>query len=85
MYLNERNLPDAAAFVVGGLWQDYKRALNERKPAPALSSDVSSTAAQQFFLRRGYEQALEDIEKLTREVAPLEVPAIPPSLLDTRD
>jgi hypothetical protein len=85
MFLSKENLKDAAMFTNGGLWADFKRALEARRPPAANAGDVPSTAAHQMFLRRGYEMAIEDIEKLPREIDPAAQPAIPPSILDTRD
>lgn len=85
MYLTKENLPAAAGFVAGGLWGDMKRALNDRRPPAPASTAMPSEAAQQFFLRRGFEMALEEIEKLPRELDPAATPLIPPAILDTRD
>lgn len=85
MYLTKENLTPAAGFVAGGLWMDIKRALLERRPLAPASTVMPSEAAQQFFLRRGYEMALEDLEKLPREINPaFEKPKLSP-ILDTRD
>ncbi len=85
MFLAKENLKDAAMFTNGGLWADFKRALYERRPPAPISSDSPSTAAQQFFLRQGFEKAIEEIEKLPRELDPVATPPFSPAILDTRD
>lgn len=85
MYLAKENLPAAASFVAGGLWLDIKRALLERRPLAPASTATPSEASQQFFLRRGYEMALEELEKLPRELNSATTPAVPAAILDTRD
>lgn len=85
MYLEKENMAEAAKFVNGPLWMDYKKALHDRKPAPPTPEETGETAAHRAFLRRGYEMAVEDIEKLCREIKPTDHSAIPDSLLDPRD
>ncbi len=72
-------------FVTGGLWMDYKKALMARRPVAPASSASPSEAAQQFFLRQGFELAIQAIEQLPREIEPVETPTIPASFSDTRD
>lgn len=85
MFLQKENGPEAMKFVTGGLWLDIKKALMARRP-PAPGANVPpSEAAQQFFMRQGFEMAIEAIEKLPRDMEPTPESGIPASLLDTAD
>lgn len=70
MYLRKENLEAAASFLNSPLWTDIKRCLLERRPEAPVAADAVHVAAAKGFERKGYELALEDIEKL-----PFELPA----------
>lgn len=86
MYLRKENLEAAATFLNSPLWTDIKRCLLERRPEAPLAIDAVHVAAAKGFERKGYEQALLDIEKLpfdlpTERVDPFSRPAV----LETAD
>lgn len=64
MYLRKENLKASAEFLNSPLWADIKKCLLERRPEPPLAVDAPHTAAAKGFERKGYEQAIADIEKL---------------------
>lgn len=70
MYLRKENLEAAASFLNSPLWTDIKRCLLERRPDAPVAVDAVHTAAAKGFERKGYEQAVLDLEKL-----PFELPA----------
>lgn len=64
MYLRKENLDAAASFLNSPLWADIKRCLLDRRPDSPVSADPVHTAAAKGFERKGFEQALSEIEKL---------------------
>lgn len=80
-YLQKDNVPAAGSFVSGALWMDLKRALLERRPEAATTSDNPDTAAAKGHQRRGYELCIEAIEAIpfetpTENANPFERPAV---------
>lgn len=76
-FLQKDNIQAAGNFVSGVLWQDFKRALLERRPEAAVTNDTPDTAAAKGHQRRGYELCIEAIEAL-----PFEVPESTASVFD---
>lgn len=64
MYLRKENQDSVADFLNSPLWQDIKRCLQERRPESPVSVDPVHVAAAKGFERKGYEQAIADIELL---------------------
>lgn len=85
-FLQKANVEPAGNFVSGALWQDFKRALNERRPEAATTNDNPDTAAAKGHQRRGYELCIEAIEAMPFET-PTEVasPFQRPAIEDTAD
>ena len=80
-FLQKDNIQAAGSFVSGVLWQDFKRALMERRPEAATTSDSADTAAAKGHQRTGYEKCIEAIEALPFDapdapVNPFERPAV---------
>jgi len=83
MPLRKDYLPQAANFVLSPLWQEYKRALLEARPPKMEPSDAVSKQAADGFIRQGFEQALEDLEKIhtlseSAPTDPFDRPALDP-------
>ena len=74
MYLRKENQEPALNLLNSPLWTDIKRCLLERRPDAPIPADPVHTAAAKGFERKGYENAIADIEKL-----PFEFPAESPS------
>ena len=62
MYPRKENLESIANFINSPLWADIKRCLHDRRPESPVSSDPIHVAAARGFERKGYEQAISDIE-----------------------
>lgn len=80
-YLQKDNIAAAGGFVSGALWQDFKRALMERRPEAATTNDTPDAAAAKGHQRRGFELCLEAIEAMPFETpvsadSPFERPAV---------
>lgn len=87
MYLNPDNLSQATNFVNSPLWQDFKRNLLLRRPPEPEAADAVHTQAAKGFARVGYEAAIDNLEKLAREITPA-APTDPfdrPALTEIRD
>ena len=85
MYLKAENLQAAAAFVNSPLWADFKQALmGRRSPAPEPENEIHTQAAKGME-RKGFELAIEWVERLPREIE--EKPANPYDrpAMDTKD
>jgi len=85
-FLQKENIQAAGNFVSGALWQDFKRALLERRPEAAVTNDNPDTAAAKGHQRRGFELCLEAIETLPFDQA--EAPSNPfdrPAIQDSSD
>lgn len=67
-FLQKENIQAAGLFVSGVLWQDFKRALMERRPEAAHVSDTPDVAAAKGHQRIGFEQCMALIEALPFEV-----------------
>lgn len=70
MYLRKENLEAAASFLNSPLWTDIKRCLLERRPDAPATIDAVHVAAAKGFERRGFEIAMEELEKLPFELPP---------------
>ncbi len=80
-YLQKDNIQAAGNFVSGVLWQDFKRALIERRPEAGNTNDSPDTAAAKGHQRRGFELCIEAIEALPFDAPesmsnPFERPAV---------
>lgn len=85
-FLQKDNVAAAGGFVSGALWQDFKRALMERRPEAATTSDGPDTAAAKGHQRRGWELCMEAIEALPFEVPVENANAFDrPAVQDTKD
>ena len=83
--LNPDNLAEAAKFVRGPLWADFKRALIARCPAPAAVTDEPHVAAAKGFVATSWMTVLDTIERLPFDVPPAETALISEHLLDPKD
>ena len=83
--LNPDNLAEAAKFVRGALWADFKRALIARCPAPALVTDPPHVAAAKGFVATSWMTVLDTIERLPFDVQAETPPLISDHILDQRD
>lgn len=86
MYLRKENIEAAANLINSPLWSDLKRCLMERRPEAPVAIDLTHTAAAKGFERKGFELALEELEKLpfdkpVERVDPFNRPAV----LNTED
>lgn len=86
MYLRKDLAEPAAAFLNSQLWQDIKRCLLARRPENPISADQPHVAAAKGFERKGFEAAIDEIEKLPFD-APVERidPFDRPAILETKD
>lgn len=87
MYLSPDNLRAAALFVNSPLWADIRHCLLQRRPPEPDATEAIHTQAARGMARAGYETALDNLEKLAREVAPSD-PVSPfdrPALTEIRD
>ena len=86
MYLRKENTEPAANLLNTPLWADIKKCLLERRPESPDSADAVHVAAAKGFSRKGFELALEELEKLPfdRPVERID-PFNRPSVLETID
>jgi hypothetical protein len=68
MYLRKEHLEPALNLINSPLWADIRRCLLERRPDAPVAADPIHTAAAKGFERKGYEQAMLDVEKLPFEL-----------------
>lgn len=86
MYLRKENQEPAVNLLNSPLWADIKRCLLERRPEPPVPADAVHTAAAKGFERKGYEQAIQDIEKLPFDLpAEVQSPFNRPAITETED
>lgn len=86
MYLRNENLEAAASFLNSPLWSDIKRCLLERRPEAPVAIDAVHTAAAKGFERKGFELALEELEKLPFDKPAERIdPFHRPAVLNTQD
>lgn len=86
MYLRNENQKPVSEFLNSPLWTDIKKCLLERRPEAPIASDAPHTAAAKGFERKGYEQAISDIEKLPFELPPQKFdPFDRPAITETND
>jgi len=64
MYLRKEHQESLANLLNSSLWADIKRCLQQRRPESPVSGDLVHVAAAKGFERKGYEQAISDIEIL---------------------
>lgn len=68
MYLRKEHQETLVNLLNSSLWADIKRCLNERRPESPVAVDAVHVAAAKGFERKGYEQAVSDIEKLPFDI-----------------
>ena len=84
-YLPTDLLARAGEFVNSPLWKAFKFALLSRQPEDPVVTDDPHVAAARAFKNNGYRQALEELEALPFDAAPVDRPVIPETILRQDD
>lgn len=87
MYLKPAHAQAALELLNSPLWTDIKRCLLDRRPDAPEPGDKLRTMAAKGFERKGFEFAIQQIERLPFENAPAE-PTAPferPAVTETAD